>query len=148
MSKVGSAVSCFEEGYNCAQAMLSNYCQGSGLKRDSAIKISLVFGRGMAIGEICGAVTGAFMVIGLQSDFNKPDDNDVKEGTYELARKFVKRFQDRNKSVVCKDLLGCDISITEGLALAREQGLFKTLCHKYIRDAAEILEEILHPDYK
>ena len=95
------------------------------------------------MGETCGAVTGALMAIGLKYGKTKAEDDGARDKTYELVGEFVTRFKDRHGSIVCKELLGCDLSNDDGLTTAREKGLFDTLCPQFVRDATEILEEIL-----
>jgi len=144
MSKVELAVSCFEEGFACSQALLSTYSPQFGLDRETALKVAGAFGGGMGrMGEICGAVTGALMVIGLKHGITIADDEQSQEKTYSLVNEFVNRFKSRTGSIVCRELLGCDISTAEGMNTAKEKGLFTTLCPKYVRDAAETLEQIL-----
>jgi C_GCAxxG_C_C family probable redox protein len=144
MSKVDLAVSAFKEGFLCSQALLSTYGVAFGLDRERAIKISAAFGGGICrMGETCGAVTAALMVVGLKHGSADATDREARERTYGLAREFVRRFAARHHSVRCKDLLDCDISEPEGYAAAREKKLFDTLCPRYVRAAAEILEAIL-----
>ncbi len=144
MNRVERAVSCFKEGFSCSQAMLSSYGPQLGLNHELALKVSGAFGGGMArMGETCGAVTGAFMVIGLKYGKTKFEDEQAKEKTYSLVKEFVDRFKSRNGSIVCRELLGCDISTPEGRDLAKEKNLFATLCPKFVQDAAEIIEQIL-----
>lgn len=144
MSKVEVAASCFEEGFLCSQAILSTYCEESGLDRDMALKISAALGGGMArMGGVCGAVSGAFLVISLKYGHVKADDHQGKDKTYSLVREFVDKFKSRNGSFICKDLLGCDINTPDGLEQAREKNLFSTVCPKFVRDAAEIVEQLL-----
>ncbi len=144
MSKVELAVACFDQGFVCSQAVFSTYSLQFGLDRETALKVAGAFGGGMGhMGEICGAVTGAFMVIGLKHGGTIAEDEQSEEKTYSLVNEFVNRFKSRNGSIVCRELLGCDISTPEGLNTAREKKLFTTLCPKYVRDAAEIIEQIL-----
>jgi len=144
MSKVELAVSCFEEGFACSQALLSTYSPQFGLDRETALKVAGAFGGGMGrMGEICGAVTGALMVIGLKHGITIADDEQSQEKTYSLVNEFVNRFKSRTGSIVCRELLGCDISTAEGMDTAKEKGLFSSICPKYVRDAAETLEQIL-----
>ncbi len=144
MDRVERAVSCFKEGFTCSQAMLSTYGPQLGLNHELALKVSGAFGGGMArMGETCGAVTGAFMVIGLKHGKTKIEDKQAKEKTYGLVKEFVDRFKSRNGSIVCRELLGCDISSPEGSNLAKEKNLFATLCPKFVQDTAEIIEQIL-----
>ncbi len=91
----------------------------------------------------CGAVTGAFMVIGLKYGRTSADDWEAKQKTASLVREFAEKFEERHKSIVCKELLGCDISTDEGSKHAKESNLTGTICPKLVADAVEILEEIL-----
>jgi len=144
MERKEKAVECFHQGFSCAQAIASVYGAGHNLEREQLLKISTAFGAGMArLSEVCGACTGAFMVIGLKHGRVKAEDSAAREKTYALAQEFVKRFKERNKSILCRDLLGADMSTPEGLKLAVSQNLPHTRCPRLIKDAAEILEEIL-----
>lgn len=144
MDRVEHAVSCFKEGFSCSQALFSTYGEQLGLNREIALKVSGAFGGGMAhMGETCGAVSGAFMVIGLKHGKTKIEDKQAKEKTYSLVKEFVDRFKSRNGSIVCRELLGCDISTPEGMKLVKEKKLTTTLCPKFVQDAAEIIEQIL-----
>jgi C_GCAxxG_C_C family probable redox protein len=144
MNNVDRAVACFREGFSCSQAILSTYGRELGMDKDMALGVSGSFGGGMAsMAETCGAVTGAFMVIGLKYGKTKADDEEAKKKTYVLVREFVDRFKSRNGSIVCRELLGYDISIPEGMKAVKEKKLIATLCPQFVEDAAEILEDIL-----
>jgi C_GCAxxG_C_C family probable redox protein len=115
-----------------------------GLDREHALRVAGAFGGGMArMGETCGAVTGAFMVIGLKYGKTKAEDDTARDRTYELVDEFVTRFKDRHGSIICKELLGYDLSNPQEREAAKEKGLFDTLCPQLVRHATEILEEIL-----
>ena len=94
-------------------------------------------------GETCGAVTGAFMVIGLKYGQADADDTEPKKKTCRLATEFAEIFKARNGSINCTELLGCDLSTPEGMLRAKEQDLFTTLCPTFVQDAAEIFEGLL-----
>ena len=144
MSKVDEAISSFRDGFNCSQAVFSTYCEELGFNRYDALKIGSAFGAGMAYnGETCGAVTGALMLIGLKYGRTKIDDTEAKEKTYALAQEFVKRFKAKYGSICCKDLLEFDISTPEGLKKARAEGVFRTVCPRYVKISSQIIEEIL-----
>jgi C_GCAxxG_C_C family probable redox protein len=144
MTRVEDAVECFHQGFSCSQAVAAAYGPQFGLDREQLLKISSGFGAGMArLAETCGACTGAFMVIGLKYGRVRSEDNAAKEKTYQLVQEFVKRFKARNKTILCKELLGADMSTPEGLKKAMEKNLPHTLCPRFVKDAAEILEEIL-----
>ncbi|MCX6000010.1 MAG: C-GCAxxG-C-C family protein, partial [Chloroflexi bacterium] len=115
MGNVERAVSCFKEGFNCSQAVLSAYGPKLGLDAEKALRVSGAFGAGMGrMAETCGAVTGAFMVIGLKYGKTRADDNQTREKAYRLVREFTDQFKSRHRSIVCRELLGCDISTPEG----------------------------------
>lgn len=138
------AVECFTEGFSCSQAVLSSFSKSFGLKHETALRISQSFGGGMAhMGETCGAVTGAFMVIGLKHGRIKAEDLDAREKTYEIVREFVKRFKFLHRSIICKDLLGYDLNSPEEYKEAEETKIFDTVCTKLVQNSVEILEEIL-----
>ena len=144
MNKAKESVSCFKEGFSCSQAVFSTYAVGMGLNREIALKVSQAFGGGMGqMGEVCGAVTGAFMVIGLKYGRTRADDDEAKVKTYSLVKEFTEKFKARNGTIICRELLGCDIGTPEGERIAKEKKLFSTVCPGFVQDAVEILEEIL-----
>ncbi|MFH0790041.1 MAG: C-GCAxxG-C-C family protein [Candidatus Omnitrophota bacterium] len=144
MNKVEDAVMCFKQGFNCAQALVSTYGPELGIDREIALKISAGFGAGMGRKAlVCGAVSGACMIIGLKYGGIEMKDKAAKEKTCELVREFMKRFTLLNNSVICKELLSRDISTLGGLKSARDNKLIDSRCSKFVRDAAEIIEQIL-----
>lgn len=143
MTNAERAKAIYKEGFSCAPAVLATYCEQFGLQRDKALKIATGFGGGMHLGQTCGAVTGAIMVIGLKYGKTKADDNKAKEKTFEVSKRFADKFRARYGSIECKALLGCDITTPEGLKEARDKKLFTTICAEYVATAAEILDEIL-----
>ena len=94
-------------------------------------------------GETCGAVSGALMVIGLLHGKTRKEDDDSRERTYALAQEFMEAFRERNGSLLCRGLLGVDVSTPEGIAAVRERDLFRTACPKFVGDTGEILEGLL-----
>jgi C_GCAxxG_C_C family probable redox protein len=134
MEKAEQAVELFNQGYCCSQAVLAVFIEELGLSKENGLKIASGFGGGMRMAETCGAVTGAFMVLGLKFG---PDKEKVRLRVEEL----IKKFKMINGSVNCRELMGCDITTQVGLDMAREKNLFDTTCTKLIRDATEILEE-------
>jgi C_GCAxxG_C_C family probable redox protein len=142
--KIEEAVGCFREGFNCSQAILSTYSGELGLEKEAALKAAAGFGGGMGgLGEVCGAVTGAMIVIGLRHGYTMPKDKEAKEKIYALVRDLAGRFRSRNGSLLCRELLGCDLTTAEGMAMAREKRLFTERCPGFVREAAEILEDLL-----
>jgi C_GCAxxG_C_C family probable redox protein len=144
MTSVEVAMTLFEEGFNCAQAVFAAHTPNLGLERETALKMAAPFGGGVGrMGEICGAVSGALMALGLRHASIQAEDKQSKEQVYLLSRELANRFGARNNGCIkCRELLGCEIGTPEGLQAAREHGLFETLCPKFVRDAAEIAEQL------
>jgi C_GCAxxG_C_C family probable redox protein len=116
-----------------------------GLDREQALRVAGAFGGGMArMGETCGVVTGSMMTIGLKHGKTKASDDEAKERTYRLVIEFVNKFKARHGSIVCRELLDCDMSTPEGLQEFKNKNLLETHCAKFVKEAAEILEEILN----
>jgi C_GCAxxG_C_C family probable redox protein len=144
MSNIERATATFQEKFSCSQAVLSAFAPELGLNREVALKVAGAFGGGMArTGQTCGAVTGALMVIGLKHGQILADDLLAKEKTYALAQEFLKRFQERHGATLCPALLGYDIGDPQEMQIAKDKGLFTSLCPRLVADAAEILQEIL-----
>ena len=124
--------------------MLSSFGEELGLDQELALRVAGAFGGGMArMGETCGAITGALMVIGLKYGMTKAKDEGARDKTYKLAQEAMTRFKARHDSIVCRELLGYDLSKPEERKAAFEKGLFTTLCPQFVRDAVEIVEQLL-----
>ncbi len=144
MSKADEACKCFDEGFNCAQAVLSTYSEQFGLDKKTALKVSCGFGAGMGrMGETCGAVAGAYLLIGLMYGKCDKDDNPAKEKTYALVQEFSKRFKQRNQSTICRELIKVDLLSGDRQTIDAQ---VKTVCPKMVRDACEIVEELLYSE--
>ncbi len=136
--RIEKAVKLFEEGFVCSQAVFAAYCDLLGLEESVGLKIANGFGGGIARKqEVCGAVSGAIMAIGLKFGRTQLNDMAAHEKTYEAIHAFCDEFTRQNGSLNCRELLGCDMKE------AREKGLFSTSCKQYVRSAAQILEGIL-----
>ena len=143
MDSADNAAATFKEGFSCSQAVLGAYCERFGLDKEQAYRISSGFGGGMHLDQACGAVTGAFMVIGLKYGRTRADDIEAKMKTAKMVAEFATKFRARHGSIGCTELLGCNISTPDGFEEAKRKDLFKQLCPKYVISAAEILDEIL-----
>ena len=144
MDRVALAVSLFEKEFSCSQSVLAAFGDRFGVEREIALRIAAGFGGGMGrMAQTCGAVTGAFMLIGLKYGAIDAKDRQAKEKAQAVVREFANRFISRNGFLLCRELLGCDISIPEGYQLAKEKKLFATVCPRYVRDAAEIVDEMI-----
>jgi C_GCAxxG_C_C family probable redox protein len=108
-----------------------------------AFKLARAFGAGMGTGGICGAVTGAFMVLGLGIE-EAATEKDTRFRTYDQVREFVKQFEARRGTLLCKTLLdGVDLGTPEGQKEAVDRKLFTEVCPGFVEDATEILENLL-----
>ena len=144
MKHADSAEALFSQGFACSQAIFSAYATEYGLNNDTALKVSSGFGGGMGrMAQTCGAVTGAYMVIGLKYGAVSGQDQEAKLKTYRLVREFAERFKAKNGSLVCRDLLGCDISTPEGAEEMKRKGLHGSVCMKLVHDACDLLDEML-----
>jgi C_GCAxxG_C_C family probable redox protein len=142
--RADTAGAAFKEGFNCAQAVLLAYAGDFGLSHDDAARVAGGFGGGMGrSGATCGAVTGGIMALGLKYGAIKGPDVASKGKTYTYVREFMRQFKERMGSVICRDLVGYDISTTEGHDAAARTGVFQTTCPKAIGVAADILEGML-----
>jgi len=131
----------FQQGFNCAQAVLSAFSKGHGLDEKTALKIAAGFGGGVARqGETCGAVTGALMALGLARAGLNPED---KEENYRLAQEFLGHFKGKRGSLLCRELIGYDLSIPEERTKAQNSGVTKTICPSVVKEAVEILDIML-----
>ena len=136
MSEINESVKLFESGYMWSQAMFAAFSPDLGLEKEQALKIGACFGSGMRKGEVCGACTGALMVLGLKY-------GESKEKSNEACERFLDEFKKENGSYICNDLLGCDISTPEGVEFAVENNLFNELCPKMVESAAKITKKII-----
>jgi len=137
------AAAYFGEGFNCSQAVCTAFAEELGIDRDTALKFAAGFGGGMGrMGGTCGVVTGAYMALGLKYGPTQANP-EAKAAMYASIRKFAEQFAAGHQGLECRELLGYDISIAEEHETARNKGLFKTICPQLVRDASEILEEML-----
>jgi C_GCAxxG_C_C family probable redox protein len=126
----------FLKSMNCSQAILETYSPAFGLKPEHAKKLATGFAGGMGMGHDCGAVTAAYMVLGLA--------HGPKEGkVFPKLEAFNKEFKARHRELGCSQLLGVDMGTKEGVKEAEKKGLFTSRCPGYVKTAAEVLERIL-----
>ena len=143
------AVDYYGRNFNCSQGVFTTYAIEHGIDEKLALKLATNFGGGARKGEMCGAVSGALMVLGLLYGHSESEDPDTKARAYAMSEEYMNRFIRRNGSVVCRELLGYDLSKPEEKAVILEKDLFRTFCPDMIRSAVEILDELtqecLHP---
>lgn len=143
MNKTEIALDYFGKRYHCSQAVIAAYHKELGLTEEQALKLGSCFGSGMRKGEVCGACTGALMVLGLKYGFTNSENSEERNKANEVNDDFLNRFREENGSYICNDLLGFDISTTDGLKAVLDKGLFRTFCPRKVESAMKILEEII-----
>lgn len=134
-NEVEEASELFDDGWYCSQAVLGAFCEKYGMSKDIAFKISCGLNSGSRCAELCGAVSGAVLVIGLKYGDSKSICNSKTE-------EFMRAFREKKGDVVCRNILGCDIFTPEGKAKAINGNLFETVCKKAVVDAAQVLSDM------
>jgi len=139
MNLTEKAVSYFRQGYSCSQSVLMA-CSG---ESEPAARAAAAFGGGMGrLQKTCGAVTGAYIWLGMKyGAAGVPAEKDKKR-VYERVREFNSIFTERNGTDQCSELLGEDLNSREGKARIAAGGLTEKVCEKCIRDAIEIIESL------
>jgi len=138
------AIEAHKGGLNCAQAVVTSYAEIFNFDENLALGLSCGFGGGMGrLQETCGAVTGAFMVLGIRACKKYSENIERKERTYSLVQQFAEKFKSVNGSLDCKTLLNCDLKTEEGRKYMRENNLSVTVCNKCIADSVAILDELI-----
>lgn len=137
------AANYFANNFNCAQAVFTTFAVDEGIPEELALRIATQFGGGCRKGEVCGAVSGALMVLGLKQGHYHINAPDEKEQAYRYAEKFMDRFIEENGTVVCKERLGYNLSKPEEMKKIREENLFATVCPRMVESATEIVGKML-----
>ncbi len=135
----------FNGGFNCAESSLLSVTESLGIKNDLIPKIATGFGGGFGrTSQICGAVSGAVIAIGIKFGRNDIKDLESKDITYDKVRSFMKKFEDEFKSIVCKDLTGCDLKTIEGIEKYHKENMHSLVCSKLVAFAARKAFEMIH----
>lgn len=120
----------FEQGYNCCTSVMLPYAGELEMDQETIMKLTSSFGGGMAkLKEVCGAVTGMFMVMGLKYGYTEPGPTNQKVEHYKLLQKMAGAFKEKNGSLLCRDLLD------------EEKCPHHECCAAYIEDVIELLEQ-------
>lgn len=134
-----NAVSLFKTECNCAQAVLLAFAESLSIEKSFAKQISAPFGGGMGrTGTVCGAISGALMVLGL-----KYGNKLSKEDIYLQTSNFIKSFKNEHKYTDCNRLTGFDMSNPVQREEALKQKVSDRLCAEFIKNSVLILEKLL-----
>jgi C_GCAxxG_C_C family probable redox protein len=144
-TKSDIALEKFSAGYNCAQAVLFSFCDDLGFDKNVALRLACGFGGGMARKqEVCGAVTGGILAIGLKHGRGEGQDKAPTEATYGKVQVLMSRFESKHGTCICRTLLnGCDLNTAEGQRYFKENDLSNKTCTGCVRTVVETVEAIL-----
>jgi C_GCAxxG_C_C family probable redox protein len=132
-------------GFNCAQSVFTVFAKEHGIPEAQALKVAAGLGSGMGrLQATCGAVTGAYLAIGLKHGKSLGDEGmEKREKTYELVRTFDKNFKGQFKTTSCRELLGCDLLTDQGKKFYSDNKLGEKVCERCIQESVRIVERIL-----
>lgn len=142
MTHEEKALSYFQDKFHCSQSVLAAYAEELGLTEEQALKIAYCLNSGMRKGEVCGACTGALLVLGMKYGQCKKEDLESRTLANEKTVTFLEKFKEAHGTYICNDLMGCDISTAEGVKFAMEHNCFSEICPKMVASAVKILEEM------
>jgi len=140
------AMNYFKDGYNCAQAVVAAFCDRLNIDFETVIKMSSSFGGGMGrLREVCGAVSGMFIVAGLFYGYDNPQNKSAKTAHYKLIQELAAEFKDANGSIICRELLGLDKGAYSPVPDDRTREYYsKRPCKQLVGMAAEIIEKYIN----
>ena len=141
------ALNYFSQKLHCSQSVIAAFADECEITEEQALKLGSCFGGGMRKGQVCGAVTGALMVLGLLFGQKNASDTEGRQSSDEVNDLMMDRFKEKCGSYICNDLLGCDITTKEGHQHCVDNRLFTEFCPKMVAAAVEITEEII-AEYK
>lgn len=138
----------FRNGYNCSQAVFCAFADKMGIEERFALRLASPFGGGMGrLREVCGAVSGMFMVLGVLEGFEDAGDAEAKKELYEKVQLLAGRFEKENGSIICRELLGLQEKHSDPEPLKRTPEYYRVRpCAAKVRSAARILEEYLNAE--
>ncbi len=142
MTKQEIAVNYFSNKLHCSQSVLAAYAEECGITEEQALKLGSCLGTGMRKGEVCGAVTGALMVLGLLYGQKSSQDTEGRQKANLVNDLMMNKFKENCGSYICNDLLKCDVSTSEGIKFALENKLFTDFCPKMVKAAVDLIENI------
>ncbi|MCR5772910.1 MAG: C-GCAxxG-C-C family protein [Butyrivibrio sp.] len=145
MTRREIAMDNFKKGYNCSQSIILAFVDMLPVDKDLLSKMASSFGGGMGrLREVCGSVSGMFMVVGFLYGYSGPETGEVKADHYARIQELAKRFEEKHGTIVCREMLGLSVRHDVPTPEARTNEYYKKRpCAEIIGDAAEILEEYI-----
>ncbi|MGI6168098.1 MAG: C-GCAxxG-C-C family protein [Christensenellales bacterium] len=129
-----------EGGYNCAQSVLGALTDDTGQSLSLSLAVSGGFGGGMRASEICGAVTGAVMALGLAFPYDDWEDTQAKDRIANITREFLAQFKEKHSTIICRELLGYDMEKEKGMI---HPEINQRICPDLIRNAVTIAHKLI-----
>lgn len=141
-SKEEKARALFKEGYNCSQAVVAAFCDEMGLEKSQIVRLASSFGGGMGrLREVCGAVSGMFLVAGALYGYDAPKDFEAKKEHYARIQELAAQFQAENGSIICRELLGAAGKDNNPTPEKRTEEYYKKRpCEEMVATAARLME--------
>ena len=135
----------FTSGYNCAQSTFCAFADELEMDFETMLKLSSSFGGGMGrLREVCGAVSAMFMIAGLKYGYTSNDNDEIKAKHYELIQELANEFKKKNKTIICRELLGLEEGADSPVPKKRTTEYYQERpCQQLVRDAAQIIREKL-----
>jgi C_GCAxxG_C_C family probable redox protein len=145
MGRAETAAENMRKGFNCAQSVVKAFASELGAPEGAAVRMAATFGGGMGRnGLVCGAVSGAALVLGARFGFDDPAEPGGRERAYARMNALIEQFQKEHGSVMCRELLAIDPKDPEEWDRARERGAFQNRCPLLVRSAAKMAEDLLN----
>ena len=156
MTRREIAVDYFNKGYNCCQAVLLAFQDLTGLSSEASALLASSFGGGMGkLREVCGAVSGMFMAIGMISGYSDPKDPEAKAAHYKRIQELASQFKGKNGSYICRELLSGEFTGRDPISVSEMSSVTppaprtaeyyqKRPCGELVGDATEILSQFLN----
>ena len=137
----------FVEGYNCAQAVAISFEKELGMEKEAIARLMSSFGGGMGrMREVCGAVSGALLVLGWMKGYSGAEGDEAKKAHYVRVQEFARRFKEIHGSIICREILKGVPVKNENTPIPepRTEEYYKTRpCAVLVEDAVMILEQML-----
>jgi len=145
MTRREAAMENFRKGYNCSQSIVLAFADILPVDRTMLLRLASSFGGGMGrLREVCGSVTGMFMIAGLLYGYDGPETGQVKADHYAGIQELAHRFEEKHGTIVCREMLGLSVRHDVPVPEARTTEYYKKRpCAEIIGDAAEILEQYI-----
>ena len=145
MTRKELAMNYFKEGYNCAQAVVLAFADLTGLDKSTLLKLSSSFGGGLGrLREVCGSVSGMAIILGILYGYDDSSAAEEKGAHYARIQEVAHAFEEKNGSIICRELLGLSTKHDSPTPEARTEGYYKKRpCVELVGDSAEILEEYI-----